>query len=153
MASQLPLNQDEVDRYVQESVLYFLSQHSKNSTIKRADYAKAILTDTGRKMQNEVIKQTKKVLKMVCLLEHLFAKSVILLILVCYAQVYGLGVREIDESVKQYLLVNEVEHHPEVPLNWSESQKNEQALLLPVLSVIFMNGGSIPEGNFHHYVH
>lgn len=63
--SQVPLNPDEVTRYVQESVLYFLSQHSKNSTIKRLDYAKAILTDTGRRMQNEVIKQTKKVLKLV----------------------------------------------------------------------------------------
>ncbi|KAK7602186.1 hypothetical protein V9T40_009627 [Parthenolecanium corni] len=122
--SQVPLNPDEVTRYVQESVLYFLSQHSKNSTIKRLDYAKAILTDTGRRMQNEVIKQTKKVLKLI----------------------YGLAVIEIDENVKQYLLVNEIEHNPLVPPNWSESQKNEQALLLPVLAVIFMNGGSIPEG-------
>lgn len=71
----------------------------------------------------------------------------------CYffQQVYGLGVQEIDENVKQYMLVNEVEHMPEFPLVWSESQKNEQTLLLPVLAIIFMNGGSIPEGKSDQY--
>lgn len=68
MSSQAPLNEEEVDRFTEESVLYFLSQHSKNATIRRPDYVKTVLTDTNRRMQNEVLKRTRSTLKRVRIL-------------------------------------------------------------------------------------
>ncbi len=57
---------------------------------------------------------------------------------------------ELDESSgKQYMLVNEIEYKPNVNLNWREEEKKHQTLLLPILSVIFMNGGAITEGKLH----
>lgn len=61
-------DEDEIKHLTKESVLYFISQHAKNSTIKRSDFVKCILSDANRRTQNEVIKQTKDTLKKVSIL-------------------------------------------------------------------------------------
>ncbi|XKL61292.1 hypothetical protein PGB90_008349 [Kerria lacca] len=123
MASQMTTDEDEIKHLTKESVLYFISQHAKNSTIKRSDFVKCILSDANRRTQNEVIKQTKDTLK----------------------KVYGLELIELNENVKYYMLVNDLEYNYNIPLNWPENEKNQQMLLLPILTVIFMNGGTISE--------
>lgn len=45
------------------------------------------------------------------------------------------------------MLINAVPWSEEVPLQWDLEERKRQTLLLPVLSVIFMSGGSITEGN------
>lgn len=50
------------------------------------------------------------------------------------------------------MLVNDLEYNYNIPLNWPENEKNQQMLLLPILTVIFMNGGTISESKFNIYI-
>lgn len=53
---------------------------------------------------------------------------------------------ETDDHAKSFILINEVPWSEEVQLRWNSEELRKQILLLPILSVIFMSGGSISEG-------
>lgn len=52
---------------------------------------------------------------------------------------------DLNENPKSYLLVNALRASNDVELNWDMEERKKMILLLLVLSVIYMNGDSIPE--------
>lgn len=115
---------EDVERYVQECTLFFLHKQYGNVPVKRQEVVREILNDASRKTVNEVLKQTKQRLK----------------------EVHGFNLLETDDHAKSFILINEVPWNEEVQLRWNSEELRKQILLLPILSVIFMSGGSITEG-------
>lgn len=113
----------DIDDYAGQVVLYLLSQQCKNSTVKKPELIKAVLPDLGRKNIKAIFDEAKNSLK----------------------KIHGANLIELEESTKQLMLVNAVPTDP--PLNWSDEIRKQQAILLPVLSLIFMSGGSAPEND------
>lgn len=55
----------EIERCAEQCVLYILSQHMKNSTIKRTDLVKAVIPDQSRKNVKSILDKAKRLLKAV----------------------------------------------------------------------------------------
>lgn len=55
----------DVDDYAGQVVLYLLTQHCRNATIKKPDLMKAVLPDMARRNVKAIIDEAKKTLKKV----------------------------------------------------------------------------------------
>lgn len=62
-------------------------------------------------------------------------------------QIYGVHLVELDEGVKHLMVVNAIESG-DPPINWKDDDRKHQAILLPILAFVFMNGGAAGESKY-----
>lgn len=118
------LTSQQMERLTADLVTYLLISHQRNCAIKRQDIIK------------HVVKEYSK--SYVQILEA--ARNRLL-------AVFGIRLVELCNKKGVYMLVNNFEQIPEnTYLTWTESENARMGLLTIVLSIIFMNGNSISEG-------
>ncbi|XP_069668925.1 non-structural maintenance of chromosomes element 3 homolog isoform X2 [Periplaneta americana] len=117
-------SQESTQDYVNDTVLYILSQDHNKYPIKRQDIVKYALKNNGKNFKH-AMEEATNILK----------------------QVFGMNLIEVEHgSTKHHILVNGIKNPGGLmEFKWSNEEEAHQILLMIVLSFIFMTGGVAKE--------
>ncbi|XP_059693410.1 non-structural maintenance of chromosomes element 3 homolog isoform X1 [Haemorhous mexicanus] len=122
-------SQDEVNQKVSELVQFLLVKDQKKIPIKRADVLKNIIREY-RNAYSEIVRRADRTLQ----------------------EVFGLQLVEIDTKRHIYILINNLPRAEGQHLCRGK-EKEKMALLLVILSFIFMKGNSVKDSALWEFLH
>lgn len=122
------MDPDELNRKVDELVQYLLVMDQKKLPIKKLDINKTVLKEHS-KAHGAILKRAAAQL----------------------SGVFGIEVVELQDKLKgTYILINKLDTANHLAETWSEVDDAKTGLLMMVLSIVFMSGNVVQDGDLWH---